>query len=92
MRDKIIHVRLSKEEYSEIRSKAKNPSTYMRNLALCHGLGKKDLVQGIAMIDGRMNRLSRELMMTKAQENGISLLQIHLDLLEIKSQLSEFLK
>jgi len=92
MRDKIIHVRLSKEEYSEIRSKAKNPSTYMRNLALCHGLGRKDLVQRIAVIDGRMNRLLREIMTAKAQENGISILQIHLDLLEIKSQLTEFLK
>lgn len=92
MRDKIIRIRLSKEEYSEIRSKAKNPSTYMRNLALCHGLGRKDLVQGIAMIDGRMNKLSREIMTAKVQKNGISPLQIHLDLLEIKTQLSELLK
>ena len=92
MRDKIIHVRLSKEEYSEIRSKAKNPSTYMRNLALCHGLGRKDLVQGIAVADGRINRIFRAIMMAKVQENGISLLQIHLDLLEIKSQLTELLK
>lgn len=92
MRDKIIHVRLSKEEYSEIRNKAKNPSTYMRNLALCHGLDRKDLVQRIAVIDGRMNRLSREIVSSKSPDNGINLLQIHLDLLEIKSQLAELLK